>query len=236
MRAALGNITKAISPARIARRRSDKKIIQEFADQAGLIYFGYVSQLEDDHKIIRGMTLSTKHHDTHYCIGTYDDYDVSFVERSDVLQPSTKHAKKHHRWHILEFDLKTSRHLPHVFVGRHTHSETVYMQLFTKFPALRSIRLGALGQHTGEFLNTYRVYARPTNALEVEELLTPLATEMVSKHFGSLAIEISRQSLYVYSEHKHLSAQLLMTMAKNGAWLAHHIDEQAAHAGQPVAT
>jgi hypothetical protein len=78
------------------------------------------------------------------------------------------------------------------------------------------------------------VYARPTNALEVEKILTPLATEMVSRHFGSLAIEIQDNSLYVYSEHQHLTRDLLMTMLKNGAWLAAHIDEQAALKRQPA--
>ena len=81
---------------------STKRIVNQFADEFGLVYFGYVSQRSDEHHIVRGMTVSTNHHDDHYCIGTFDTYDVVFVERSDTLRNGKKH-----QWHIMEFDLKS---------------------------------------------------------------------------------------------------------------------------------
>lgn len=224
MKDQLGQISRAFSPTRLVARRRDKSIINDFAEKYGLVYFGRVVQ-DDEHRMVRGMTVSVNHYDLHYCIGTYEGYDVAFVERSDTLV--SKHAKKSHRWHIIEFDLLAAKNLPHIFVGMHTHSESFYMQLFTKYPQLRSIVLGALGAHKSEFLHKYRVYASPSEVLEVEKILSPLVTEMVSKHFGSLAIELVGSSLFVYAEDHTLSLQLLEAMLKNGRWLADHIDRQA---------
>ncbi len=225
MRKKLNQARRSLSPARLVKRRRDKSTIVDFAEKYGLVYFGHVAQSDEEYRIVRGMTLSVNHHDLHYCVGTYEGYDVAFVERADTLV--SKHGKKSHRWHIIEFDLLAAKHLPHIFVGMHTHSESFYMQLFTKYPQLRAITLGALGAHKAEFLHKYRVYASPSQLMEVEYLLSPLVTEMVSKHFGSLAIEISDSSLYVYAEDHILSSQLLEAMIKNGRWLADHIDRQA---------
>ena len=216
---------KMLSPKRLISRRRDKFIITDFAEKYGLVYFGRAAQTDDDHRLVRGMTVSVNHHDLHYCIGTFEGYDVAFVERSDTLKLGA--GRKSHRWHIMEFDLLAAKHLPHLFVGLHSHSESFYMQLFTKYPQLRSLILGALGTHKAEFLQKYRVYGSPAQAIEIEQLLSPLVTEMVSKHFGSLAVEIIDSSLYIYAENHTLSMQLLEAMLKNGRWLADHIDRQA---------
>lgn len=220
-------LKKAFSPKRLIARKRDKSVIVDFAEKNGLVYFGRVLQTEDEHKIVKGLTVSVNHYDQHYCVGTYEGYDVCFVERSDTLLSGENRAKKTHKWHIFEFDLLVAKDLPHTFVGMHTHSESFYLQLFTKFPQLRSLALGVLGEHTAEFLHKYRVYAVPGDALDVETLLSPLVTEMVSRHFGALAIELKGSSLFVYSERTAVSEQLLDAMIKNGRWLADHIDKQA---------
>lgn len=225
MRKRLNLVSKTLSPARLVKRRRDKTIVVDFAERHGLVYFGHVTQRDEEYRMVRGMTLSVNHFDTHYCVGTYEGYDVAFVERTDTLV--SKQGKKSHRWHIVEFDLLAAKQLPHIFVGMHSHSESFYMQLFTKYPQLRPITLGALNAHKAEFLHKYRVYASPAHTLEVENVLSPLVTEMVSKHFGSLAIEIRGSSLYVYAENHTTSIQLLEAMLKNGRWLADHIDRQA---------
>jgi hypothetical protein len=223
----VSKIGKRFSPARLISRRRGKQIIKDFSDKNGFVYFGRVYQGGIDRRIVRGLTVSNKHFDHHYCVGTYEGYDISFVERSDTLLYTGSKAKKSHQWHILSFDLLVAKDLPHIFVGMHTHSESFYLQLFTKYPHLRAINLSSSGVHKAEFLNKYRVYAKPGRAVEVESILNPLVTEMVSKHFGSLAIEIEGSLLYVYSENITLSEQLLDAMLKNGRWLADHIDRQA---------
>lgn len=227
MKRHIKRISQHFSPRRVVHRRRVKGIVQEFAEKFGLVYFGGISRDDDEYRIVRGLTVSNQHADLHYCIGTYEGYDVSFVERTDMLKRAGSSHAKVHKWHILEFDLLTAKGLPHMFVGMHTHSESFYLQLFNKFPHLRSLTLGALGQHKPEFLHKYKVYASPSDVLDVETLLTPLVTEMVSKHFGNLAIEISDSSLFIYSENGHLSLSLLEAMLKNGIWLANHIDMTA---------
>ncbi|HEY1085366.1 MAG TPA: hypothetical protein VGE34_01410 [Candidatus Saccharimonadales bacterium] len=227
MRRLVKRISHHLSPKRLVHKRKTKGIVQDFAKKFGLVYFGGVSRSDEEYRIVRGLTVSNQHNDLHYCVGTYEGYDVSFVERSDMLKKAGATQVRAHRWHILEFDLLEAKGLPHVFVGMHSNSESFYLQLFNKFPHLRSVTLGMLGAHKSEFLHKYRVYTSPSDLLDVEALLSPLVTEMVSKHFGSLAIEIVDASLYVYSENTHLSAALLEAMLKNGNWLANHIDVTA---------
>ena len=227
-------IARQLSPKRALKRRNDRRVIQMFGDEFGLVYFGHVSSQTDEYRMVRGLTLSTKHHDLHYCIGTYEGYDVVFVERSDQLLHPTKRVKQSHRWHIMEIDLKTTADLPHIFVGLHTHSESFYTQLFTKYPELRALHLGNLGPHQPDFLAKYRVYGPPAQILEIERLLSPLITDMIAKHFGALAIEIHESSLFVYSEQTRLSRPLLEGMLKNGVWLARHIDTVSSESQQPL--
>jgi hypothetical protein len=199
-----------------------KRIIKSFADEYGLVYFGSVSQHDDEHQIIRGMTVSHKHQDAHYCIGTYGNYDVTFVERSDTLL--SKKNKRQHTWHIFQFDLHTKKDLPHIFIGLHTHSESYYLQLMTKYSHLRPLVLGALYRQIPSFEANYRVFGQPARHIDIEKLLSATVGEMYVKNFGSLAIEVKDGSLYVYSEKIQLTKTLLEAMIKNGTWLAGHID------------
>jgi hypothetical protein len=203
---------------------STKRIIQNFADEFGLVYFGSVSQHSDEHQIVRGMTVSHSHQDSHYCIGTYENYDVSFVERSDVVNIKTK---RQHTWHILQFDLHTRKELPHIFIGLHSHSESFYQQLLTKYSQLRPLSLGAVYQQVPTFTTHYRVFGQPAKHIDIETLLTSTVGTVFVQNFGALAAEIVDGSLYIYSEKAQLTPSLLEAMIKNGTWLAGHIDVAA---------
>jgi hypothetical protein len=203
---------------------STKRIIQNFADEFGLVYFGSVSQHSDEHQIVRGMTVSHSHQDSHYCIGTYENYDISFVERSDVVNIKTK---RQHTWHILQFDLHTQKELPHIFIGLHSHSESFYQQLLTKYSQLRPLSLGAVYQQAPTFTTHYRVFGQPAKHIDIETLLTSTVGTVFVQNFGALAAEIVDGSLYIYSEKAQLTATLLEAMIKNGTWLAGHIDAAA---------
>lgn len=202
--------------------QSTKRIITDFIDATGLVYFGYVSQRDDDHHIVRGMTVSTKHHDDHYCIGTYEDYDVVFVERSDTLQNG-----KRHRWHIMEFDLKTSVDIPHSFIGSGKHGNGFHELLTIKYPNLQPASLGALLPYPNDFLAAFNVYTTPAHIVDFEQVIDPDTASFIAKHFAGLVMEITEQALYVYSEKPHLTTELLVTMATNGAWLAARIDKNS---------
>ncbi len=228
MKHKLRHIGKRLSPKHIASHQNARKLIESFGAEHGLVYFGHVSS-NDEYHIVRGLTTSTSHRDLHYCVGTYQTYDVAFVERSDDLLHSDKTIKQKHHWHIMEFDLKTTAELPHVFVGPHEHNESFYLELFTKFPELRALHLGSLGPYDPRFLANHRVYGLAAQSIAIERLFPPDIAATITKHFGRLAIEVNHNSLYIYSEHLKVSHSLLESMLKNGLWLCQHIDTVAPH-------
>lgn len=209
---------------RVGVLRNEKRTIKRFAELFGLVYFGYVSQHDDEHRIVHGLTLSPYHRDEHYCIGTYEDYDVVYVERSDALKVGSK-KKQAHRWHIMTFDLKTTRDLPHMLVSIPAHRDGLQRQFNTKFPTKRLLQLGHTTTYAPDFLARYQVYAKPADISAVETIVTPRVAMMLIEHFKGLSFEISRHVLYVYSEHGRLSSDLLEAILKNGRWLAEVIDQ-----------
>jgi hypothetical protein len=206
----------------LASSRSAKPIISTFADAVGLVYFGFVSQRDDEHHIVRGMTVSTAHKDNHYCIGTYDEYDVVFVERTDTLKDGKRHV-----WHILEFDLKISADIPHAFIGSHDRSRGFQELVGLKYPSLLPTTLGQTAQYPAAFAQLFDIYVTPAHAVSLEHIITPNLAEKMGTHFAGLTVEIAEQALYVYSEKSHISVDLLTTMLQNGAWLAARIDENS---------
>lgn len=229
MKSALRTIRRgaaAVSPLHLRQMLQKKRLIHSFCEQNGLVYFGFVNQRDDDHHIVRGLTVSNAHRDHHYCIGTHDDYDVVFVERSDTILTS-----HHHIWHILEIDLKRARDIPHIFIGSPTHGMGFHSLLSAKYPQLHPAHLGVFGVPSTDFRNNFTLYAKPDQWLAAEKIFTTEVTEMIAKHFRGLVLEVYQDSLYVYSEQPRLSAKLLQTMLQNGIWLAKTIDEKSQPTG-----
>lgn len=218
-------LVSTLVPAKVMQARLHKRTFKHFADKIGLVYFGYVDQRSDEHRLVRGLTVSTKHRDTHYCIGSYDGYDVTLVERTDTIRFPGKPAKTHN-WIIMAFDLQHSVDLPHVFMGLYTHSDTFYAHLFTKFTHLAKVPLGTHEPYDQAFLERYTLYAKPEQALSAERLFNPAITKAIASSFGSLTVEISEGCLYVYSEHQRPTAALLDQMLVRGTWLAQSLDGQ----------
>ena len=73
------------------------------AEKVGLVYFGYVDQRDDDHRLIRGHTVSQTHQDNHYCIGTVRGYDVMLALRNDVIRTRSGKDERCH-WLIYAID------------------------------------------------------------------------------------------------------------------------------------
>jgi hypothetical protein len=211
---------KALLPSSIATRR----MIQEFAEHNGLVYFGFVSQRDDEHHIVRGATVSTKHTDDHYCIGTFEGYDVVFVERTDTLS-----SGKRHRWHIMEFDLITESDIPHTFVGSQRQENGFQELLSTKFHTLQPIVLGATAAYDEHFKRTFIIRANPSHQPTIESLITTELAAELARSFKDLIFELADQSLYIYSDKSQLSPQLLNTMLEHGRWLADNIDKNSRH-------
>lgn len=222
-------LAKRLVPAKVIQSRLHKRVFMQFADKTGLVYFGYVDQRNDEHSLVRGLTVSARHRDNHYCIGSFDDYDVTLVERSDTLRFPGKPARAHN-WVIMSFDLHRPVDLPHIFLGLHTHSEAFYAQLFTKFANFSRLPSAMLTGYDPAFLQRYAIYADPSQLISAQHLFHPALTKMIAEHFGGLTIEISNGCLYLYAENHRPNPALLEKMIKYGIWLAKALDLQTSHA------
>ena len=111
-------------------QRQTKIVYKEICERYDLVYFGSVNQHEDEHEMVRGVTLSTTHHDQHYCVGSVQGRDVTLLKRTDSIAFPNKPAKTY-SWHILQVDLRNMA-LPHTLLDAHHHDEDFYTHLFTK--------------------------------------------------------------------------------------------------------
>ena len=183
-----------------------KRVIRQFGDKLGFIYFGAVDQHTDDHHIVRGFSVSPTHKDNSYMVGNYDNFDVMFVDRTD----------KKDRWFICDIELKDDV-APHFFLVPTLQKDTHYSKIFT---ALHQLEAMPVSDHTLEFHSRYQLYCSPTHMSEMEDILPPEVTRTVAAHFWPLAVEVWDGSLYLYSAEKTLTQHDLETIIKNGTWLA----------------
>jgi hypothetical protein len=212
-----------IVPLKVIQSRAYKRTYQRFADKIGLVYFGYVDQRNDEHSLIRGMTVSNRHRDNHYCIGSFEGYDITLVERVDTIHYPGKPSRLHN-WVIMTFDLHQSVDLPHVVVGSHTHSETFYAQFFTKYTHFTKVDVEATNAYPRDFLKHYTLFSKADHALSAERLFHPTLAGTIAEQFGSFSIEIQDGTVYLYAEHHRPSDALLNSMLARGLWLARSID------------
>jgi hypothetical protein len=206
--------------------RSRGKVIRRFASKIGLVYFGTVDQHTDEHDVIRGLTVSTTHLDTHYAVGAYDGYDVSMVDRFDVTY-DTKQQPVEHSWLIFQINLQDVS-LPHLFFKPLGHSPAAYNKFFTAFNTLHVINDVFNDTHSQEFHLRYELYGLATHALDLEQTMTRFVTQTIAARFWPHAIELYEGKLYVYiTEHRRpeLEAVLDATL-QSATWLASVLDKK----------
>jgi len=203
-----------------------KSAIMKFAGKFGFVYFGHVDQHDDEHHVIRGLTVSSTHQDEGYSVGSFDGYDVSVVDRLDIIESHDKKIKSH-RWAIIEIDLHKGTDVPHIFLGAHDHRDSSYSKLFTSVNTMQAVPLGTLENHSEEFMRRYSLFSSPCQFIDVERLFTAEVTRTIAAHFWPLAVEVIDGALYIYSDTLNLTASVLEAMLKNGLWLAEQIDERA---------
>lgn len=220
---------KRLTPQRLIAARAHRKAIMKFADKMGLVYFGSSQRDDEEYRLVRGHTLSPHVLDAHYCIGTYQNYDVVFVERSAVHAAHQATAEAQH-WLIMSFDLHTKMELPHIFIGRREHSVAFYNQLFTKFPQLSPLGLTTIDGYTAGFLDMYVVYSRVTDVADTVRLFDPALTKIIGEQFRGLTVEVTDGTLYIYGENATPTAHVLDIMLRYGTWLAESIDVKSSPA------
>lgn len=203
-----------------------RRTIMRFAEKVGLVYFGSVDHDDDEQRIVRGLTTSPHYRDTHYTIGTYDGYDVAFVERSGTVK--VPHGKpERQQWLVMEVDLRTQSDLPHVFLGKQSHTQAFYLQFLTKFSYMTRIPAGVADGYDEKFLRHYTIYGRIVDQVSVMRLFDPVLTKAIVEHFHELAVEVSDGCLYLYAENSIPTEHVLEAMLRYGVWLAQTIDARA---------
>lgn len=221
----LARALRHMTPAHAVRTRLAKKTIQNFADQVGMVYFGYADQHGDDHRLVRGHTVSYTHVDNHVCVGSVRGYDATMLIRNDVVQlqpPVAGKKPKQQRchWLIATVDLHTKRTVPHIYIGLRQHDE-VYKSSYSR---LRPLEIGNLAAYTPQFLGKYTIYGKMTHALEIERLISPQIASVITSHFNKISIEIERNTVYLYSENEQPNEVQLERILSNALWLAEAID------------
>lgn len=196
--------------------------IKSFANKSGFIYFGSIDRKRDDIEIIRGITASTTHHDTHYAVGSYDDYDLQIVDRFDVFYDDNRKTKVTY-WMIMQADLKNAQSLPHMFLFPTAVYNPAFRHLFNAFNGLQPINSLLYDQHTPEFHNRYQLYVAPAHAAYAEKFFNKNTTQIIATHFWPHAVEVIGSKIYLYDT-ENITQDRLSAQLKLIAWLAETFD------------
>jgi hypothetical protein len=197
--------------------------IARFAEKIGMVYFGYVNQRGDEHRLIRGHTVSQTHRDDHYAVGTLKGYDVALVIRDDI---PLRHPSGRYQSLIVTLDLRTKDEIPHIYIG-HANRETTFHSAYHQ---LHRVSPNDVADYPLSFTQHYAVYTSPSKVHDFASLIGPHIADVISTHFQDASIEIDRGVIYVYIESEHPSEVLLEKMLSNCLWLGEVID--AIHLGR----
>lgn len=219
-----GQALKVALPSELLRERRTKSVISSFAEDVGMVYFGYTSQRNDEHRLLRGLTTSNSHVDRHYCVGSFQGYDTALVVRREKILDDTV-SSRHRYWTIVTFDLHTTYDVPPLFMSYRQRRELIeskYVSL-SDIPMIHSAPAQTFSKH-------WRLFAKMGQALEVQSLLNDALLAGISNHFDHLAVEVSDNTVYVYSDIKHPTRAQLERQMGNGLWFAQHLDAAAEYA------
>ena len=212
-------IMRHMTPAHIVKSRMTKRVMQEFADKVGMVFLGYVNQNDDDHRLVRGHTVSATHTDNNYSVGTLRGYDVMMVSRNDVIMTRQRRQQRCH-WLVCAVDLHTKVGLPHLYVGHVARDEAFQ----ASYERLHRLDVGMYAVYPPQFLSEYGVYGIPANGIEIEQTITPEVALVIAAHFKGASIEVEDHTVYLYIESQHPDEVLLEKMLSNALWLAESID------------
>lgn len=220
----LKRVVRHMRPSHMYAKHITRRLIRSFAEKVGLVYFGFVDQRDDDHRLIRGHTVSATHQDHHYCIGTVRGYDVMLVSRNDVVRCGRSGKGQRCHWLILTVDLHTKADLPHCYVG-HRNRDAAFK---SSHQPIYPLAIGGLRPYPHHFLSDYTVYGSAAHTLEIERMVTPQMAEVIAAHFSSASFEVVNGVVYLYIESERPTEALLEKMLANVLWVAESIDANAA--------
>ncbi|HSE60784.1 MAG TPA: hypothetical protein VLA88_00655 [Candidatus Saccharimonadales bacterium] len=198
-----------------------KRVIKQFAAKYHLVYFGAVDAREDEHELVRGVTVSTSHIDNHYTVGTLQGRDITVVHRKNTLTFPGK-APSQYKWLILQLDLARTG-LPHIFIDAHHHDETFYANLFIALPQFQNVTAHLFAQDAA-FSKHCKAFGFPHDYEAIAAVLQPDVTAAIGHHFHQFDYEIIDDRLYVYASNSVVTMTVLQEMLRVGVWLADFLD------------
>ena len=218
----LPTLTSQSTPGHLLRSQRTKQIIRKFADDIGMVYFGYVNPRVDEYRLVRGLTVSSSHEDHHYTVGSYKGYDVALVVRRDSLRYPDARISDHY-WTIMTFDLHTRHELPHIYLAHKARRDF----LVAKYTNLAEQPADLSINYSAEAKTEYTIFGEPSKAIEVAALVQPNMLDYMAKQYRGMSVEIEENTVYLYLSSKHPSRQYLEFMMRNGIWFAQSIDQLA---------
>ncbi len=207
---------------RILSSRQRGTVIQSVAKKLGLVYFGSVGH-DDEHEVIRGITVSVSHRDSHFAIGSFDGYDVSVVDRDDTV--ASGDALVHRRWAIIQVALKHAPAVSDVILLPHD-TKHHYAHAFSGLRHIQPVDMLVAEPYSQEFLRRYAVLAASHQALDVNRMVTPALADLAALRLWPHAAELKEAKLLVYITEDRLSETVLRVAIESALWLADSLDQR----------
>lgn len=218
------NLSSVITLRQFRNFLSNTNVTRRFAEKHNLVYFGTINQ-DDESRLVKGITVSNSHRDTHYLVGTTHGRDLIFLQRKDILRQSMQKRRESYNWNILAIDLSQTLHLPHVYIeGNARHGKGFYETLSMKKREFSELPYGFLSAYDPLFAKRYIVRLSAAAAHEFARLLTPERAAVIAHHFSHFDFEWHDDVLYVYYLSSRPTLGQLDLMLQAGVWLANELD------------
>lgn len=194
-----------------------KGIIKQFAAKYQFVYFGHVDPQEDEYELVRGLTVSTRHQDNHYTVGSFNSHDIILLERRNTLTFPGK-DDVNYRWLIMQVDLKRGG-LPHMFIDCHHHDAMFYANAFVGQGGMQDLS-GYFSNISPQFTQKCKLFANPSDYVQIGQLLTPELAETLAHHFSQFDYEFFEDRILIYASNYTPTPALCNEMLRIGTWLA----------------
>lgn len=220
-----------LSRLRLPAIDTSRKLFRAACERYDLVYFGAVSQRSDEHQLVRGFTMSPRHVDRHYCVGTVSSHDVILFQRTNTLSFPDKPSKAY-TWTILQVDLR-ARQPAHVLLNGHRYDAMVYNDIFAKFQGYCQYTEQMFAGHDPLFLQSFRVFGAPQYIDHILSMLPLATTSVLAHHFRTFDYEVYGDRLIVYHAGSSPTEATLEMMFRAGIWLAQQLDPMPAQLSEP---
>ena len=206
-------------------RSDNKKTFKSVCDRFDLVYFGGVSQHNDEHQMVRGFTLLSSYVDRHYCVGTVSGHDVILLERTDTISFPDRPSRKY-TWVLLQIDL--AHLIPvHIMLNANKTDDKLYSTLLLRHHTMQLYDRAFVTSLDSRFASIYRLYAPIQHMSDVARLIPTQTASVLGYHFNSYDYEMFHDRLIVISQTDSPTPHMIEKMFEAGIWLASEINKVA---------